>query len=74
MSNDVRVDPTPIQRNTLDVATELTQLCFRDKTVGSVLEVEEAFIRFHTLLRALREKDCSAFKEFLPTDVKKIIE
>ncbi|MFL0196991.1 hypothetical protein ACJDU8_15700 [Clostridium sp. WILCCON 0269] len=74
MSNDVRVEPTPIQRNMLDVATELTQLYFRNKSVDSVDEIGETFVRFHTLVRTLRQGDVSSFKEYLPENIKNIIE
>lgn len=49
MADDIRVNPTPIQRNTLDVATELTQLYFSRVAFESIEEIQETFLKFYTV-------------------------
>lgn len=48
MSDEIKVKPTPIQRNVLDVAMELTQLYYECVTPKGVEEIQETFSKFYT--------------------------
>lgn len=57
MANDIKVSPTPIQRNLNDVAVELTQLYYKDNTASSVEDVKKTYIEFFkTALTAQRQE------------------
>lgn len=74
MAENIRVNPTPIQRNHLDVATELTQLHFKTFPVENESEVKKIFTEYYSLvmcLEATRMKDWTKLKDFLPEDITK---
>lgn len=49
MSNEVKVNPTPIQRNLNDVAMELTNLYFKARNFSdhSIENIQDAYKRFY---------------------------
>ena len=70
MADKVKVMPTPIQRNELDVATELTQLYFRDRN-GTVEEIQSAFLSFAVAAAAagIVTYNPRDFTQFLPEEL-----
>lgn len=52
MSNEAKVNPTPIQRNLNDVAMELTQLYYRAQNTGKEYTIErihEVYKHFYAI-------------------------
>lgn len=47
MSNEVKVRPTPIQRNLNDVAMELTQLYYKGVGPESVEELQKTYCKMY---------------------------
>ena len=74
MADNIKVSPTPIQRNPLDVATELTQLYFSDCNTRTVDDICEVFLKFYAVADAARCINFKCFKEYLPEEINKIIE
>jgi hypothetical protein len=54
MSNELKVIPTPIQRNYNDVAMELTQLHFSSRN-SDVEEIQEVYKKFYATARVTAE-------------------
>lgn len=52
MADEVKVNPTPIQRNLFDVATDLTKLFYEDKSPSSVDEIAETYLKFYITAKA----------------------
>lgn len=52
MSNEVKVIPTPIQRNLNDVAVELTKLYFDGQNSGATIEqIQDTYKKFYASAR-----------------------
>lgn len=76
MANDVSVKPTPIQRNKLDVATELTQLHFEKFAVDDEEHIKQIFTEYYSLvqyLELIRFKEIGKLKDFLPENIRKTL-
>ncbi|OPX89588.1 MAG: hypothetical protein A4E53_01471 [Pelotomaculum sp. PtaB.Bin104] len=70
MSDEIKVKPTPIQRNTLDVAIELTKLHF-DKTGYESLEIlERTFIELYSMVKMLERSSSDTLRKFIPENMK----
>lgn len=74
MADDIKVNPTPIQRNTLDVATELTQLFFSRFAFDSEKAIQDAFLKFYAVAEAARLTNFKELTEYMPEELKSIIE
>ncbi|KNF07156.1 hypothetical protein CLPU_22c00080 [Gottschalkia purinilytica] len=77
MANDVSVKPTPIQRNELDVAMELTQFHFKRFGVDNAEHMKQIFTEYYSLvqyLELIRFNEIDKLKEFLPEDIRKALE
>lgn len=73
MSKNISVAPTPIQRNRLDVATELTQLHFKMFAIEDEDHIKKVFAEYYSLVIQLEKTAIShkeKLKEFLPEDIK----
>lgn len=73
MADNIKVKPTPIQRNRFDVATELTQLYFEKFGVENEDHIKRVFTEYYSLavqLEITAFNDASKLKEFLPEDIK----
>lgn len=70
MSNEVKVAPTPVQRNSLDVALELTQMYFRAKSTNSPDEIAEIFSKFLATSRIFEHTSYDTLKKLLPENLK----
>jgi hypothetical protein len=73
MADEIKVVPTPIQRNENDVATELTMLYFRDKPVGSAEEIQTIFVKMFAAVGAAHAGPAvrTYLKNYLPEELKK---
>ncbi len=70
MSEDINVRPTPIQRNKLDVAMELTQLHTTIYSPGNKDEIAQLFAKYYSLARLLEgSKDKTLLTSFLPEEL-----
>lgn len=56
MAETIKVERTPVQRNSLDVAVELTQLYYKQKTPSSLEELKATFTE---LYKTVREAYCT---------------
>ncbi len=74
MVNDINVKPTPIQRNALDVATELTLKYYSMYSTESVEEMQEIFLKFYSVAEAGRILNYAELKEYMPEKMKQIID
>jgi hypothetical protein len=52
MADEIKVVPTPIQRNEFDVATELTQIYFNSRTPDSVEDIQVTFVKMYAAVYA----------------------
>lgn len=68
MSENISVSPTPIQRNSLDVAMELLTLHV-SKTPVEANELSELFAEYYSLANILHRKSPSDLKVFLPEEI-----
>lgn len=49
MADQGKVAPTPIQRNLQDVAVDLTNLYYHQKTAKTVEEMQETYLKFYAV-------------------------
>lgn len=69
---EVKVKPTPVQRNVLDVATELTLLYYEKNSFSSVDQIQETFVSFYAAVRAAEFSGSKDLIDFLSDNIKKI--
>lgn len=69
MSEKVSVKPTPIQRNSLDVAMELVNLHVNKEAVEAS-ELGELYARYYAIAYTLTRKGESELKDLLPEEIK----
>ena len=74
MADEIKVKPTPIQRNPLDVATELTLFYYEKTGVDSVEELQETFIKFHAVATAVDKLSPKYCSQYLPKDLADAVE
>lgn len=77
MAEDVRVRPTPIQRNVLDAATDLALLYCGTYGAESVEELQTIFLKFYAAaITAERNKHSNRsmiFNDLLPQEVRQTL-
>lgn len=73
MSNDIKVDPTPIQRNALDVAMELTELSLKVKRPESHEELKTIFAEYYALAKVLNSVNFMELEKYLSDDMKELL-
>ncbi|QQE75707.1 hypothetical protein KDJ56_07150 [Brevibacillus composti] len=73
MSDDVKVKPSPIQRNKLDVATELTTLYYSAYSMGDAEEIQETFAKFYAIAQYLETKRGNDLQSLVPEEIIKKI-
>lgn len=69
MADKLNVSPTPIQRNRLDVATELTHLYFGDRTSQSINEISEVFAKFYAIVQITDSKSNSELQSLVDPEL-----
>ena len=72
MPEEIKVRPSPVQRNVLDVATELTLLYYSKNSFSSVEQVQETFVSFYAAVRTAEFSGSKDLIDFLPDNIKKI--
>lgn len=73
MADELKTSPTPIQRNTFDVATELTMRYFQTNKPTSVEDMQDVFSKFFALAEVLQGTDRSKLANLIPDEVHKKI-
>ena len=74
MAEEIKTKPTPIQRNVLDVATELTQMYYGNHGMGSLEEIQQTFLKFYAMAETARLTHYKHMIEYLPEDFKKVVQ
>lgn len=75
MADDVKVKPTPIQRNEFDVAIELTKLYYDSFSVDNKDEVAETFLKFYSVARGAHNTSIypADLVEYMPESLQQIL-
>jgi hypothetical protein len=73
MADDIRVSPTPIQRNVKDVALELTLLYYQNNNTDSIEEIQETYAKFYAIAETLRRSHYKEFGGLLPNSIKEML-
>lgn len=68
IANDIKVSPTPIQRNALDVAMELTKM-YVERTPVDAEELDSVFARFYAVANTLQNKSSSHLSVLIPAEL-----
>lgn len=71
MSEEIKVKPTPIQRNAFDVAMELTEIYIQRIGIDSEEEIEERFMKYYSIASICGSTHPSKLLDFVPDDLKK---
>lgn len=74
MSEKIDVKPTLIQRNSLDVAVELTQLYYSKFGMEDSKEVQDIFLKFFAVAETARLINFKDLIEYLPEELAQILE
>ena len=69
MSEEIKVKPTPIQRNELDVAMELTQLYYGTHDINSIEEMQSTFVKFYASVGIAENMRFEGRLEFVPKEL-----
>lgn len=69
MAKDIRVNPTPIQRNLNDVAMELTQLYYREHPINDIEEVQETYAKFYAIAAKMYYPNHKVFDKLIPEEI-----
>ncbi|MED3888278.1 hypothetical protein [Priestia aryabhattai] len=67
MAENIEVSPTPIQRNSADVAMELFKQHIRIKST-KVDEYGDLYAKYYAIAETLRRKSPSDLEQFLPSN------
>ncbi|WBY35870.1 MULTISPECIES: hypothetical protein [Bacillus] len=67
---DITTKPTPIQRNPVDVATELTQLHIKKFGADYEDDIADLYAKYYSLAVVLKAKYPSDLYGFLPEELK----
>ncbi len=70
MADEIKVNPTPNQRNLQDVAIELTQLYYRDRVVGEVGNIQETYLKFFSIASHAFNSSDERLDAYLPDSIK----
>lgn len=74
MADELKVIPTPIQRNSLDVAMELTQLYYSAYGIKeNIDEIQHDFLKFYAIADFADRNTYRQLVEFLPEEAKKLV-
>ena len=72
MADDIKVKPTPIQRNILDVAMELTELFCNYHSYESLEDLQNAFVKFYAVAQTCEYAGIEKLLEYVPEEFKKV--
>jgi len=62
-----------IQRDSLDIATELTLLYYKSHSVDSKEDIQDTYFRFYAIAETARRTSQRDFLNYLPENIKTII-
>lgn len=69
MSENIKVSPTPIQRNSADVAMELLKIHLNN-AVFNVDDIGELYAKYFAIAKTLEYKSYDLLEEFIPEEIK----
>lgn len=69
MSEDLMVNPTVVQRNKFDVATELTKLYYTEYDIEDVEEMQTLFAKFYAIAQFLESRKESELQALVPEEM-----
>jgi hypothetical protein len=75
MANDVniKVNPTPIQRNRFDTTVELLNMYLNRKEAVNADELDGLFVRFYALTAFVESKSLIDLQKSIPENVLKLV-
>ncbi|MFF2449354.1 hypothetical protein ACFVSW_20130 [Neobacillus sp. NPDC058068] len=68
MAENIKVSPTPIQRNSADVAMELLKIHL-DNARFEIKDIGELYSQYYSLAKTLEYKSYSDLEEFIPKEI-----
>ncbi|WP_421616749.1 hypothetical protein ACAF76_012840 [Brevibacillus sp. TJ4] len=71
MAEEVTVTNGPIQRNKLDVATELTKLYYAEYDIDDVEELQQTFAKMYAIAAYLESRSAIDLQELVPYEILK---
>lgn len=72
LADALNVKPTPIQRNSADVATELTKLYYTSYAFDEPNEIAETYAKFYATAEYLRLNN-RTLNKLVPEDIIKLV-
>lgn len=69
MSEDLMVNPTVVQRNKFDVATELTKLYYTEYDIEDAEEMQTLFAKFYAVAQFLESREESELQALVPEEM-----
>lgn len=69
MSEDLTVNPTVVQRNKFDVATELTKLYYTEYDIEDAEEMQTLFAKFYAIAQFLESRKESELQALVPEEM-----
>ncbi|WP_099157284.1 hypothetical protein [Virgibacillus ndiopensis] len=69
MAENIKVKPTPIQRNPLDVAMELTKIYIEKGFQTEPENLEDIYSRFYAVAATLHHKHPDYLKKLVPDEL-----
>jgi hypothetical protein len=72
MADIVEVKPTPIQRNSLDVAVELFQEYAKYNDVSKVEDIQEVFLKLYSTVEGARFIGTKNLIDYMPNELQDV--
>lgn len=69
MSEDLTVNPTVVQRNKFDVATELTKLYYTEYDIEDAEDMQTLFAKFYAIAQFLESRKESELQALVPEEM-----
>lgn len=73
MADNINVNPTPIQRNSFDVAIELFQEYAKTNDVSKVEDIQAVFLKLYATVEGARFVGTKRLQSFMPEELKEIM-
>lgn len=77
MAEEVKVKPTPIQRNSQDVAMELLNIYLKDQYSTdkpvTAEELSDIYLKFYSMARAAESTHYKKLEDYLPEKLKEMV-
>ncbi len=72
-SEDIKVEPTPIQRNDRDVAVELTKLYYSTFGFKNADEIANTYLKFYATAAGASESDAIDLTDFMTKEFEELL-